>query len=61
MDKCQCPVSYSVKLQNGTVVKYHVDHIKRHQAFTNDSVESEDEDDLYSVGTYAGVLLNMLI
>ena len=61
MDKCQCPVSYSVKLQNGTVVKCHVDHIKRHQAFTNDSVESEDEDDLYSVGTYTGVLLNMLI
>ena len=42
-------------------MKCHVDHIKRHQAFTNDSVESEDEDDLYSVGTYAGVLLNMLI
>ena len=38
-------------------MKCHVDHIKGHQAFTNDSVESED-DDLHFVGTYSGVLLN---
>ena len=57
VDKCRCPVSYSVKLQNGTTVKYHVDHFKGHQAFTNDSVESED-DGLHFFGTYSGVLLN---
>ena len=44
-------LSYYNKLQNGTVVKCHVDNIKGHQAFTNDIVKSEDEDDLYSVDT----------
>ena len=52
IDKCQGPVSYSVKLQNGTVLKCHVDHIKGRQASTNDIVEPED--DFYSVGTYPG-------
>ena len=39
-----------MKLQNGTVLKRHVDHIKGRQASTNDIVELED--DFYSVGTY---------
>ena len=46
--KCRGPVSYSVKLQNGTVLKCHVDHIKGRQASTNDNVKPED--DFYSVG-----------
>ena len=41
-----------MKLQNGTVLKRHVDHIKGRQASTNDIVEPED--DFYSVGTYPG-------
>ena len=39
-----------MKLQNGTVLKCHVDYIKGRQASTNDIVKSED--DFYSVGTY---------
>ena len=34
VDQCRGPVSYSVTLQNGTVVKRHVDHIKGRQAST---------------------------
>ena len=52
IDKCRGPVCYSVKLQNGTVLKLHVDHIKGRQASTNDIVEPED--DFYSVGAYPG-------
>ena len=52
IDKCRGPVSYSVKLQNGTVLKRHVDHIKGRQASTNDIVGPEDG--FYSVGTYPG-------
>ena len=40
-----------MKLQNGTVVKHHLDHIKGHQAYTNDIDELED--DFYSVNTYS--------
>ena len=40
-----------MKSQNGTVVKHHLDHIKEHQAYTNDIDESED--DFYSVDTYS--------
>ena len=52
VDKCRGPVSYSVTLQNGSVVKCHVDHIKGRQASTDEIVEPDD--DFYSVGTHSG-------
>ena len=44
-----------MKLQNGTVVKRHVDHIKGRQTSTKDTVEPEDG--FYSVGAYSGSTL----
>ena len=52
VDQCRVPVSYSVTLQNGTVVKRHVDHIKGRQASTNEIVEPDE--DFYSVVTHSG-------
>ena len=42
IDKSRGPVSYSVKLTNGTIVKQHVDYVRRRQS-RDDIVEPEDD------------------
>ena len=46
VDKCRGPVSYSDKLNDGTIVKQHVDHVKICQ-LSDDIAESED--DFYAI------------
>ena len=54
INKSRGPVSYSVKLTNGTIVKQHVDHVRRRQS-RDDIVEPED-DFFYPLSNHSEVI-----
>ena len=53
VNQCRGPVSYSVKLNDGTIVKRHVDHVKTRQP-TDDIADLED--DFYSINDNSGAI-----
>ena len=46
VDRCRGPVSYSIKLTDGTIVRRHVDHVRARQS--SDDI-ADVEDDFYSL------------